>query len=56
VHRLSDADAASAGVSLTTESEQNLPLYEYFGYKRIGHAVIADGLKSWGLFRQAVRR
>jgi GNAT superfamily N-acetyltransferase len=53
VHRLSDADGGSAGVSLTTETEQNLPLYEYFGYRRIGHAPIGDGLETWGFFRAA---
>jgi GNAT superfamily N-acetyltransferase len=56
VHRLSDADGRSSGVSLTTETEQNLPLYEYFGYRRIGHAVIGDRLETWGFFREAVRR
>jgi GNAT superfamily N-acetyltransferase len=56
VHRLSDADSGSSGVSLTTETEQNLPLYEYFGYRRIGHAVLGDELQTWGFFRQAARR
>jgi GNAT superfamily N-acetyltransferase len=56
VHRLSDADGGSSGVSLTTETERNLPLYEYFGYRRIGHAVLDEGLETWALFRQAVRR
>jgi GNAT superfamily N-acetyltransferase len=51
VHRLSDADGGSAGVSLTTETERNLPLYEYFGYRRIGHAVLDNGLETWGFFR-----
>jgi GNAT superfamily N-acetyltransferase len=52
VHRISDADAGSSGVSLTTETERNLPLYEYFGYRRIGHAAVGDGLESWGFFRR----
>jgi GNAT superfamily N-acetyltransferase len=56
VHRLSDADGGSSGVSLTTETEQNLPLYEYFGYRLMGHAVVADGLQTWAFFRPAVRR
>jgi GNAT superfamily N-acetyltransferase len=56
VHRLSDADAGSSGVSLTTETVQNLPLYEHFGYRRTGHAVVGDGLETWGFFRQAPGR
>lgn len=53
VHRLADADAGSAGVSLTTETEQNLRLYEHFGYRRVGHAVVGDGLETWAFHRQA---
>jgi GNAT superfamily N-acetyltransferase len=56
VHRLSDADAGSSGVSLTTETEQNLPLYEHFGYRRRGPALVDDGLQTWGFFRQAKTR
>jgi GNAT superfamily N-acetyltransferase len=56
VHRLSDADAGSSGVSLTTETERNLPLYEYFGYRLMGQAVVGDGLQTWAFFRPAVRR
>jgi hypothetical protein len=53
VHRLSDADGGSAGVSLTTETGRNVPLYEYFGYRQLGHAVIGDGLETWAFFRPA---
>jgi GNAT superfamily N-acetyltransferase len=53
VHRLSDADSGSAGVSLSTETERNVPLYEYFGYRQIGHAVVGDGLETWAFFRPA---
>jgi GNAT superfamily N-acetyltransferase len=57
VHRLSDADRGSAGVSLTTETERNLPLYEYFGYRRLGHTVVGDGLETWAFFRpEPIRR
>jgi GNAT superfamily N-acetyltransferase len=56
VHRLSDADLVSAGVSLTTETERNLPLYEYFGYRLLGHTVVGDGLQTWAFFRPAARR
>lgn len=56
VHRLSDADDRSCGVTLSTETEQNLPLYEYFGYRCLGHAAVDKGLETWGFFRQADRR
>jgi GNAT superfamily N-acetyltransferase len=51
VHRLSDADDSSCGVTLSTETERNLPLYEYFGYRRLGHAIVDDGLETWAFFR-----
>jgi len=50
--RLSDADPASAGVSLTTETAKNLTLYEHFGYRVVGHARVSPELESWGLFRE----
>ena len=56
VHRLSDADAGSSGVSLTTETIQNLPLYEHFGYRRMGHALVGEGLETWAFYRQAKNR
>ena len=56
VHRLSDADSGSSGVSLTTETVQNLPLYEHFGYRRMGHAVVGGGLETWAFYRQAENR
>jgi GNAT superfamily N-acetyltransferase len=51
VHRLSDTDDRSRGVTLTTETERNVPLYEYFGYRRLGHALVDDGLETWAFFR-----
>ena len=39
------------GVSLTTESHANLPLYERFGYELVGHGAIDEGLETWVLFR-----
>jgi GNAT superfamily N-acetyltransferase len=51
VHQLSDADDASGGVTLSTETPQNLPLYEHFGYRLLGHARVDDGLDSWAFFR-----
>lgn len=52
VHALADADPASGGVSLTTETAENVPLYEHFGYRVLGHSRIADDLESWVLFRR----
>jgi GNAT superfamily N-acetyltransferase len=51
VHQMSDADDGSAGVSLSTEAAQNLPLYEHFGYRQLGHAVVGPGLETWVFFR-----
>jgi hypothetical protein len=43
-------------VSLSTETPENLPLYEYFGYRLLGHAEVGDGLDTWAFFRRAVRQ
>lgn len=51
VHDLSDADALSSGVSLTTELESNVKLYEHFGYRALGRARVGEGLETWTLFR-----
>jgi GNAT superfamily N-acetyltransferase len=51
VHQLAATDPGSAGVTLTTERRANLPLYDHFGYRRIGHARVAEGLETWGFFR-----
>lgn len=53
VHGLADAEPSSSGVTLTTEDRRNLPLYERFGYERVGHEVVAPGLETWGFFRPA---
>ena len=52
VHRLAGDDAQSTGVSLTTERPENLPFYERFGYKVVGHARLGPDLETWGLFRE----
>ncbi|HET6348812.1 MAG TPA: GNAT family N-acetyltransferase [Candidatus Krumholzibacteria bacterium] len=44
-------DADSCGVSLTTETEKNVPLYRHFGYRLIGKTEIVPGLTCWGFFR-----
>lgn len=51
VHQLAAADPGSAGVTLSTETPENLPLYEHFGYRRTGHAWVDEGLETWGFFR-----
>lgn len=51
VHRLAHDDPGSAGVTLTTETPANLSLYDHFGYRRIGHARVDEGLETWGFFR-----
>jgi GNAT superfamily N-acetyltransferase len=51
VHELARRDPGSAGVSLTTEHEPNLALYQHFGYRISGHAQVAAGLRTWTLYR-----
>jgi hypothetical protein len=53
---LSDAHSDSAGVSLSTETQANLPFYERFGYRRIGHQLVEPGLETWGFFRAAAQQ
>ena len=51
VHDLSQADPVSPGTSLTTERAVNVPLYEHFGYRVLGHTRVTSALETWGLFR-----
>jgi GNAT superfamily N-acetyltransferase len=51
VHEVASHDPQSTGVSLTTERPENLPFYERFGYKVVGHARVGPDLETWGLFR-----
>ena len=51
VHQLSVADSESHGVSLTTEVEANIVLYEHFGYRLVGQARVSPELRSWGFWR-----
>lgn len=51
VHALSREDPASSGVTLNTEDEANVPLYERFGYELVGHVEVTPGLTSWVFFR-----
>lgn len=52
VHDLSASDAASTGVTLTTEVETNVQLYEHFGYEHVGSANVASAFTTWGLYRR----
>lgn len=51
VHVLSREDPASEGVTLTTEDEANVALYEHLGYELVGRATVAPELTTWGFFR-----
>ena len=51
VHAFSRADAASEGVSLTTEHPDNVLLYEHVGYVVVGHSVVSNELETWSLYR-----
>jgi len=52
VHELSRADLRSSGVALTTETPDNLPFYEHFGYRIVGRGETRDGgLATWTMFR-----
>jgi GNAT superfamily N-acetyltransferase len=51
VHALSEEDPESRGVSLSTEDPANVSLYEYFGYRVIGHATLLGDVQAWGFYR-----
>jgi hypothetical protein len=51
VHHMCDAEPSSTGVSLTTERDRNVKLYEHFGYSVIAHKTV-DEVETWGLFRR----
>jgi len=52
VHALTDSDPASTGTSLSTEHPPNIPLYQHFGYRVVGHAEVDRDLETWVLFRE----
>lgn len=56
VHGLSDSDEVSTGVTLSTEVESNVPLYEHFGYGVIGSTEVESAFTSWTMFRPDVPR
>ena len=47
---LTRADATSRGLTLTTEVEQNVRLYEHFGFRQTGQARVGNAFDSWGMF------
>ena len=51
VHALAAADPQSSGVSLTTERPENVPLYEHFGYRVVGHVRVSAEAETWGMFK-----
>jgi GNAT superfamily N-acetyltransferase len=51
IHELSRTAAESHGVTLNTEVETNVPLYEHFGYREIGRETVTPGLTTWGFYR-----
>jgi len=51
VHALAERDPGSCGVSLSTESERNVKLYEHFGYHQLGYVRVAAELEMWAMFR-----
>lgn len=51
VSDLANSDPESSGVSLTTETSENVKLYEHCGYRVVGEARVADSFQTWGLLR-----
>jgi GNAT superfamily N-acetyltransferase len=51
VRLMSREDPDSQGVTLTTEDEGNVSLYQHFGYEIVGHATVGWELRTWGVFR-----
>jgi GNAT superfamily N-acetyltransferase len=54
VQELAQADPQSCGVSLSTETRKNVPLYTHFGYRLLGHAKISNDLETWAFFLETV--
>jgi GNAT superfamily N-acetyltransferase len=54
-HALAATDTASEGVSLCTETRQNVSLYEHFGYRLVGSAQVTEELETWSMFRETPR-
>jgi GNAT superfamily N-acetyltransferase len=50
-HSLSLEDAESEGVTLTTEAEGNVGLYQHFGYRVVGRTEVEGAFTTWGFYR-----
>lgn len=51
VHGLSATDPMSTGVSLTTEVEENVPLYRRYGYEILGSSPVESAFTTRAMFR-----
>lgn len=51
-HDLSATDPESEGVTLTTEVERNVTLYQHFGYELVGKDRVAEAFTTWGFYRK----
>ncbi len=51
LHQLSLSEPSSAGVTLTTELEENVSLYQHFGYQLVGSDEVGKTFTTWGFFR-----
>jgi hypothetical protein len=49
---MSRARPDSTGVSLSTEREGNVGLYEHCGYEVLGSARVGDAFTTWSMFRR----
>ena len=52
VHRISEGEPESQGISLTTELMSNVSLYLHFGYEFTGRADVAGAFTTWGFYRR----
>ena len=52
LHERSEHDVESRGVTLNTEDPKNVPLYQHFGYRVIGHERVSAELQTWAFYRE----
>ena len=52
LHERSHHDRESHGVTLNTEDPNNVPLYQHFGYRVIGHTRVSPELQTWAFYRE----
>lgn len=51
VHQRSAVDPESDGVTLSTEYEPNVTLYQHFGYRIVGSVDVDSAFTSWTFYR-----